>query len=63
MRNLVIERVKNVLTITIDLSEQGEPSKSGKSIVIASTEGNKKIESLDSDNGQVIYLGVNCYKQ
>lgn len=43
------------LTITIDLEQEHGPSKSGKTIVIASTKGNVQ-------PAPGIYLGVNCYK-
>jgi hypothetical protein len=63
MRNVEITRDGKLLTITVDLSVKGELSKSGKSIVLASTEGNKKLEPHDSDNGAAIFLGLNVYKQ
>jgi hypothetical protein len=62
MRNVNITRNGSKLTIEVDLSEKGEISKSGKSIVIASTEGNKKIEPDEADNGANIFLGLNLYK-
>ena len=45
-----------ILTIQIDLSQDHGPSKSGKTIVVASTQGNQKV-----DNSEVI-IGINCYK-
>ena len=57
MTNVKLETKNNKLTIEVDLSVKGNPSKSGKSLVIASTEGNKLI---DPDNK--IYLGLNVYK-
>jgi hypothetical protein len=57
MTNVKIERKGETLTITIDLSVKGEPSKTGKSIVIASTLGNTLI-----DPEKKIYLGLNVYK-
>lgn len=57
MTNVKTEKKGQILTITIDLSQPGTTSKSGKSIVIASTEGNIKI---DPENN--IYLGLNVYK-
>jgi hypothetical protein len=44
------------LVIEVDLSAQGTPSKTGKSIVIASTQGNKAVP----DAG--IMLGLNVYR-
>jgi len=54
-QNVNIEKKDKILTITIDLSKDFGPSKSGKSIVIASSSGNKNIE-------EDIFLGVNCYR-
>ena len=47
------------MTIEIDLSTEGETSKSGKSVVIASTRGNKKIST---PSGEVI-VGLNVYRK
>lgn len=55
-RNVKVKRVGNVLTLTIDLDKNFGPSASGKSIIVASTGGNKPI----GDTG--IFLGVNAYK-
>jgi hypothetical protein len=49
----------NVLTVTIDLSKEQGPSKSGKSVIIASTEGN--VEVTGHNLPYVIKLGINCY--
>ena len=38
------------MTIEVDLDTEGEPSASGKTVVLASTRGNKKIET---DRGEV----------
>jgi hypothetical protein len=64
MRNVSITRSGNIVTITVDLSVKGEISKSGKSIVIGSTEGNKKIEPTPEEtaSGTNIFLGLNLYK-
>ena len=45
------------LVIEVDLSAAGEPSKSGKSVVIASTKGNKAI--LEAG----VVLGLNVYRK
>jgi D-alanyl-D-alanine carboxypeptidase len=55
MENITIDRKGNILTITVDLSKTGTPSASGKTMVIASTKGNHKIEGD-------IFVGVNVYK-
>jgi hypothetical protein len=47
------------MTIEIDLSAEGEVSKSGKSRVIASTHGNKKISTPAGE----IVVGINVYKK
>ena len=51
-----MERKGNVLTITVDLSKKGTPSSTGKSVVIASTQGNQPIEGP----GDFI-VGLNVY--
>ena len=48
-----------LLTIEIDLTNEGEPSKSGKSVVIASTHGNKTVKTPDGD----VVVGVNAYRR
>ena len=56
MRNVDMNVRNDVLTITIDLQEQGQPSASGKSRVIASTEGAVTVE------GTNIKVGLNVYR-
>jgi len=56
MTNVKTEKKGDILTITVDLSKNSGPSKSGKSIVIASTLGNTLI-----DAEKKIYLGLNIY--
>jgi len=56
MTNTKIDKKGDILTITVDLSKNSGPSKSGKSIVIASTLGNTLI-----DPEKKIYLGLNVY--
>lgn len=56
MQNVEIKKSANTLTITVDLSKNSGPSKSGKSLVIASTLGNALI-----DPEKKIYLGLNVY--
>jgi len=57
MTNVALAVKDNVLTITIDLSKQFGISKSGKSIIIATTSGNVKVPSTD------VVLGLNAYKK
>ncbi len=49
---------KGIMTVTVDLNLDLGPSKSGKTNIIASSEGNQKI---DGGNGAVI--GLNCYRK
>ena len=53
--NVKVTQSKNKLTIEIDTSKEFGLSKSGKTIQVASTQGNAKLE-----DGLV--LGLNCYK-
>ena len=56
MENVKFEKKGNILHIEVDLSKSSGPSASGKSIVIASTKGNKVI-----DAEKKIYMGLNVY--
>jgi hypothetical protein len=47
----------NILTITVDLSKELGASKTGKTISIASTKGNKQLTEKPG-----VYVGVNVYK-
>jgi len=47
-----------VLTITVDLSKDFGKSSSGKSIIIASTEGNVPVPGKEE-----IKIGLNVYKK
>jgi hypothetical protein len=58
MKNIETKVENNILTIKVDLSKEFGPSKSGKTIIIASSEGNQKI---DDANGAII--GLNIYKK
>jgi|3_EtaG_2_1085321.scaffolds.fasta_scaffold00974_3 hypothetical protein len=46
----------DTLTITVDLSHRGGVSKSGKTIRVASTEGN-----IPVDDTQDVKMGINIY--
>lgn len=48
-----------VMTIEVDLAEKGEPSKSGKTDVIASTRGNRTIKTETGD----VVVGLNVYRR
>jgi len=55
MKNVKIEMdKKGVMTITVDTAKDFGPSKSGKTVTIATTEGNKEVEG--------IYVGLNVYR-
>ncbi len=58
MNNVKMEVKGNELTITIDLDAPTHPSKSGKTMVIASTEGNKRIPDHED-----VFAGVNVYRK
>lgn len=58
VKNVKCEVKGNLLTITVDLSAQTTTSKSGKSAIVASTEGNIAVPGTDG-----LTLGLNAYKR
>ena len=58
MKNVEMKMEDNILTIKVDLTKEFGPSASGKTIIIASTEGNISIP--DKEN---IKVGLNIYKK
>lgn len=58
MKNIEMSVVGNILTIKVDLSKEFGLSSSGKSIIIASTEGNMSVP--DSEEAKI---GLNVYKK
>ena len=58
MKNVRLEVKGNVLTITVDLGADNGLSSSGKSVLIASTEGN--VDVPDTVGG--VKLGLNVYR-
>ena len=56
MKNVALKVTGNTLTITVDLKKRLGPSASGKSEVIASTEGNVTPPGLPE-----IKIGLNVY--
>ncbi len=56
MKNIDMKVEQDVLTIKIDLTKDYGRSKSGKSIIIASSEGNKVVDGTD------IKIGINVYR-
>lgn len=58
MKNCEMKVTGNILTITVDVSKDFGKSASGKSIIIASTEGNISVPETDN-----IKIGLNIYKK
>jgi len=58
MKNMEMVVTGTTLTITVDLSKEFGESKSGKSLTIASTEGNISIPDNDD-----IKIGLNVYRK
>ncbi len=55
MKNVQMTVDGNILTIRVDLSKEFGPSASGKTIIIASTEGNVSIPDRDEKVGLNVY--------
>ena len=51
MKNVDMKVDGNILTIKVDLTKEFGPSSSGKTIIIASTEGNVSIPERDEKVG------------
>jgi len=58
MKNCEMKLNGNILTITVDVSKEFGKSASGKSIIIASTEGNVSIPEKED-----IKIGLNVYRK
>lgn len=58
MKNIDMKVVKNILTITVDLSQDHGKSGSGKTTIIATTAGNVKVPGHEAAS-----IGINCYKK
>lgn len=56
-KNVDMDVQGDKLTITVDLAKEFGSSKSGKTIIVASTEGNKTIQ------GRIEKIGLNIYRQ
>ncbi len=56
MKNVDMKIDGNVLTITVDLSKSFGPSSSGKTTIIATTEGNVTIPGREEEK-----IGLNIY--
>jgi hypothetical protein len=58
MKNVEMNLEGNILTIKVDITKEFGPSSSGKTIIIASTEGNISIPDKDD-----VKIGLNVYKK
>jgi len=58
MKNVEMSIDGNILTIKVDLSKEFGPSTSGKTIIIASTEGNISVPEKED-----VKIGLNIYKK
>lgn len=57
MKNVEMRVEQNILTIKIDLTKEYGPSSSGKTIIIASTEGNVSVPDREEK------IGLNVYRK
>ena len=57
MKNIDMKVEGDILTIKVDLSKNYGPSKTGKSIVIASSEGNVNVPEREEK------IGINVYRK
>jgi hypothetical protein len=57
MKNVEMKVEGNILTIKVDLSKEFGPSSSGKTTIVASTEGNVALQDRDEK------VGLNVYKK
>ncbi len=57
MKNVEMKVEGNILTLKIDLSKEFGPSASGKTTIIASTEGNISVPDREEK------VGLNVYKK
>ena len=58
MKNVEMKVEGNILIIKVDLTKEFGPSSSGKTIIIASTEGNIAVDGHDKTK-----IGLNVYKK
>lgn len=57
MKNVELTIKGDILTITVDLTKDFGPSSSGKTIIVASTEGNYPLPGRDE------VVGLNVYRK
>lgn len=55
MKNVEMTVEGNILTMKVDLSKEFGPSSSGKTIIIASTEGNVSVPEREEKVGLNVY--------
>ncbi len=55
MKNVQMTVAGDILTIKVDLSKEFGPSSSGKTVIIASTEGNVAVPDRDEKVGLNVY--------
>lgn len=58
MKNVDMRLEGNILTIKVDISKEFGKSTSGKSLIIASTEGNVSVEGKEE-----VKVGLNIYRK
>ena len=58
MKNVEMQVEGNILTIKVDLTQEFGPSSSGKTIIIASTEGNVSVPEHEDKKA-----GLNVYRK
>ena len=58
MKNVEMKLEGDILTIKVDVTKEFGPSVSGKTIIIATTEGNISIPDKDE-----VKIGLNVYKK
>ena len=58
MKNVEMKLDGDILTIKVDVAKEFGPSASGKTIIIASTEGNISIPEKED-----VKIGLNVYKK
>ncbi len=59
MKNITTEIKDGKLHVTMELAQDFGPSKTGKTTIIASSEGNQKLSTPSGD----VVLGLNLYKK
>jgi len=58
MKNVEMKRDGDILAIKVDVTKEFGPSSSGKTIIIASTEGNISMPEKDD-----VKIGLNVYRK